>query len=109
MDEHWARCGQGGWIGERLVREEQTLVLTHLKRLQAEAARAIPGCHFGMDRVTVLGRLHGFFRGGGDRIRNALNSIGAHGSVSKEVPTSVAALAWMHTPILAVEFAQRAA
>jgi hypothetical protein len=84
MDEHRARCGHGGWIGERLVREEQPFVGTDLERLQAKAARAIPGRHFGMDGVTVLGRLHGFFRAGRDRIRNPLNSVGAHGSVSKE-------------------------
>ena len=79
MDEHRSRCRQGAGIGERLVGEEQAFVGANLKGLQAEAAGTVSGRQFGMGRVTVLGRLHGFPRGGGKGLRDASKAVEAHG------------------------------
>jgi hypothetical protein len=85
MDEHRAGGGQGTWIGEWLVGEEQPFVPAHLERLEAEAARAVPGRRLHVGGVTVLGRLHGIPRPSRDRCRKAVNSVGAHGAASKEL------------------------
>lgn len=85
MDEYRTWCGQGGRVDKRLVGKEQSYVRAHLERLEAETARAIPRGRFSMGGVTVLGRLHGCPSGGRDGVGDALNSIGAHISVGREL------------------------
>src|ERR1700709_443640 len=83
MDEDGSRGRVGVQPSERVVGEEDTVLLAFAELLEAEAAGAVAARRFDVGGVAVAGR----FQGGPDLLRegfgNGNDAVGAHGSPSR--------------------------
>ncbi len=85
MNEDRPRRRQRLGIGERLIGEEQPFLRANLEGAQAEAAGTVAAGELRVRGVAVPGRAHGCAYAGREVVRNAVNAIGRHDRLRRNV------------------------